>query len=196
MKFCDSCAGPLARKWVTSEMTWRLTCEACAKIRYDNPKVLVACAIYRENRMLVCKRADEPARGKWTVPSGFLECGETLQEGAAREAYEETGLLVPPDQLVLYSIANMVAIEQVIITFRYELTGEAIVVPGPECSEVAFMSHDEILDTEFAWIEEAATPIGTFFEECRTGAFGIHLTSLALRNDERFESTQYKLSHS
>jgi ADP-ribose pyrophosphatase YjhB (NUDIX family) len=47
-----------------------------------------------EERVLLVRRATEPARGEWTIPGGLLEVGETLAEGVARELFEETGLTV------------------------------------------------------------------------------------------------------
>jgi len=62
----------------------------------------------------MCRRSQEPAIGQWVLPSGFLECGETLEQGAARETFEETGVSLDPNQLDLASIINITAIDQVI----------------------------------------------------------------------------------
>ena len=69
----------------------------------------------------MCRRAEEPAVGQWAVPTGYLEMGETLEEGAARETREETGVVVDPARLELCSVINMTSIRQVGIIFRIEL---------------------------------------------------------------------------
>ena len=74
-----------------------------------------------EGRILLCRRAIEPRRGFWTLPAGYLEHGETLAEGAAREAAEEAGRRHPFDGvLALYSISR---IGQVQVMFRARFAG-------------------------------------------------------------------------
>lgn len=58
------------------------------------PMVGVGGVVIDEERVLLVRRATEPARGEWTIPGGLLEVGETLAEGVARELLEETGLSV------------------------------------------------------------------------------------------------------
>ena len=63
-------------------------------IHYDNPKIVVGCIPIWEDRILFCRRAIEPRYGKWTIPAGYLENGETVEAGAKRETYEEAGATV------------------------------------------------------------------------------------------------------
>ena len=58
------------------------------------PMVGVGGVVIDEERVLLVRRATDPARGEWTIPGGLLELGETLAEGVARELLEETGLTV------------------------------------------------------------------------------------------------------
>src|SRR5690606_24637393 len=67
----------------------RLTCPDCGFIAYENPKIVVGSVVSAEGRILLCRRAIEPRRGFWTLPAGFMEMGETVEEGARREAWEE-----------------------------------------------------------------------------------------------------------
>lgn len=60
----------------------------------DRPLVGVGAVIVQNNRVVVVKRASEPLKGRWSIPGGMLELGETLRRGTAREALEETGLVV------------------------------------------------------------------------------------------------------
>jgi 8-oxo-dGTP diphosphatase len=60
----------------------------------DRPMVGVGAVIVQDGRVLLVKRGSEPLKGHWSIPGGLLEIGETLREGAAREALEETGLAV------------------------------------------------------------------------------------------------------
>ena len=64
------------------------------------PLVGVGAVIVHEGRVLLIRRGKDPLKGRWTLPGGALELGETLIEGAAREALEETGLVVEPVELI------------------------------------------------------------------------------------------------
>ncbi|MBZ5567365.1 MAG: NUDIX hydrolase [Acidobacteriia bacterium] len=60
----------------------------------DRPLVGVGAVIVRDHRVVVVQRSAEPLKGHWSIPGGALEVGETLRQGAAREALEETGLQI------------------------------------------------------------------------------------------------------
>ena len=60
----------------------------------DSPKVGVGALVFHKNQVLLIKRGKSPSKGMWTVPGGKLELGESLQEAAEREVFEETGLTV------------------------------------------------------------------------------------------------------
>jgi 8-oxo-dGTP diphosphatase len=53
-----------------------------------------------DRRVLLIRRGTPPLLGEWSLPGGVLECGETLREAVAREAHEETGLLVEPGEML------------------------------------------------------------------------------------------------
>ncbi len=60
----------------------------------DRPIVGVGAVIVHDQRAVIVRRGGEPLAGEWSVPGGVLELGETLRQGAEREALEETGLTV------------------------------------------------------------------------------------------------------
>ena len=61
-------------------------CSDCGHVAYHNPKVMVGSVVQVGDTVLLCRRAIEPRRGYWTLPAGYLEHGETVEEGAMREA--------------------------------------------------------------------------------------------------------------
>ena len=73
----------------------RFVCKDCGWIHYVNPNVVVGAVCAWEDRVLLCRRAIEPRRGFWTMPAGFLEEGETTEQGAVREAVEEANAPAP-----------------------------------------------------------------------------------------------------
>jgi 8-oxo-dGTP diphosphatase len=66
----------------------------------EAPIVGVGAVIIEQNRVLLVQRGREPLKGKWSLPGGMLELGESLAEGVVREVREETGLIVEVLELV------------------------------------------------------------------------------------------------
>ena len=69
----------------------RYCCQDCGSIFYTNPNNVVGALCIRDKKILMAKRDINPRKGLWTLPAGFMENAETLQEGALRETFEETG---------------------------------------------------------------------------------------------------------
>ena len=69
----------------------RYYCPECDTIFYTNPNVVVGALCIRNDKILMAKRNINPRKGLWTLPAGFMENAETLQDGALRETFEETG---------------------------------------------------------------------------------------------------------
>ena len=64
------------------------------------PIVGVGAVVVDEGRVLLVRRGSEPLKGKWSLPGGMLEVGESLHQGVVREVEEETGLQVEPIELI------------------------------------------------------------------------------------------------
>ena len=126
----------------------RLICPDCNFIAYENPKVIVGSIVAEGDRVLLCRRAIEPRSGFWTIPAGYMEMGETVTEGAQREAWEEARARIAIDGiLAVYSIARLGQV-QVIFRARWAEPGfEA----GPESLEVRQFGWDEIPWDEIAF---------------------------------------------
>src|SRR5919112_2816643 len=119
----------------------RLTCPDCGFVAYENPKIVVGSVVSDDGRILLCRRAIEPRRGFWTLPAGYMEMAETVEEGARREAWEEArARIVLEGVLAVYSIAR---IGQVQVLFRAGFA-EPGFEAGPESLEVRLFPWDEI----------------------------------------------------
>jgi ADP-ribose pyrophosphatase YjhB (NUDIX family) len=136
----------------------RLICADCGHIAYDNPKVVVGSVVVSGDAVLMCRRAIEPRRGFWTLPAGYLEHGETLEEGAAREAREEAQADIVLDGILgVFSISR---IGQVQVIFRARFAGAPRFAAGPESLEVALFAppripRDEIAFPSVVWALDA-----------------------------------------
>jgi len=126
----------------------RHICDNCGLINYENPKVIAGVVATWDNKILMCRRAIEPRHGFWTLPAGFMEKGETVAQGAAREAQEEANADVEVGQLI--GIYNVARISQVQMFYRGQLRTPDI-APGPESLDVKLMSWDEIPWDELAF---------------------------------------------
>src|SRR5690606_22681803 len=115
MKFCSECGQPVAVKVPEGDHLPRFVCTACGTIHYQDASIIAGCGIETEGRSLLCKRANEPRLGFWTIPAGFMENGESVQNAAAREAIEEALAQVEIGSLL--AIVNVIHAHQVHIMF-------------------------------------------------------------------------------
>jgi ADP-ribose pyrophosphatase YjhB (NUDIX family) len=123
----------------------RLTCPDCGHVDYENPKIIVGSVVVHDGKVLLCRRAIEPRRGFWTLPAGYMELGETVGEGAQREAREEACTTIELDGvLAIFSISR---IGQVQVIFRARFDAAHVGPSGP-----VFAAGTESLDVAlYAW---------------------------------------------
>ncbi|MBN1665042.1 MAG: NUDIX hydrolase [Deltaproteobacteria bacterium] len=99
-RFCPRCGGPLELKLIKAGEPQRLVCSQCGYVFYLDPKI-AACTITEvAGRIVMLKRAIPPGVGLWVIPGGFVDVGETVEEAARRETWEEVGLKVDIGPLV------------------------------------------------------------------------------------------------
>ena len=127
----------------------RSVCTRCGFIDYQNPKLVVGSVVAHEEKILLCKRAIEPRKGFWTLPAGFMELAETVEEAARREAREEAGAdLTLTHMLAYYSVPH---ISQVQIMFCATLNNPDTIAAGLESAEIGLFSWTDIPWTELAF---------------------------------------------
>lgn len=173
MKFCSQCGHEVALTVPEGDTLPRHVCGHCGTIHYENPKVVVGCVPEYEGRILICKRAIEPRLGYWTIPAGFMENGETLQEGAARETLEEAEAQVEVGEL--FAIVDVVRAQQVHMLFRARMLNERYGA-GDESLEVRLIEPDEIPWEDIAF---ASVRFGleAWLEDRRIGRPRLHTTA-------------------
>lgn len=117
----------------------RDVCDHCGFVAYDNPRVVVGAVVSHRDRILLCRRAIQPRYGFWTVPAGYLEHGETPEEGARREAREEANAdLDLQGLLAVYTVRRL---SQVQLIYRASLP-DGRFSPGDETLETALFPWD------------------------------------------------------
>ena len=70
MNYCIMCGNFVEKVQVKDDSIERFVCTTCNHIHYENPKIIVGSLPVKDDFILLCKRDIEPARGKWTFPSG------------------------------------------------------------------------------------------------------------------------------
>jgi ADP-ribose pyrophosphatase YjhB (NUDIX family) len=170
MNFCANCGQRVTLTIPDGDNRPRSVCPACQSIFYVNPKIVTGTVCTWGDRILLCRRAIEPRHGYWTLPAGFMEVGETAEEGAIRETLEEAGARVTIDGL--YTMLDVVHVEQVHLFYRGRMTGPEL-DPGTESLEARLFLEEEIPWKDLAFRTVAKTLTG-FVEDRRAGSFALH----------------------
>lgn len=92
IKFCPHCGTPVTLQERFGKL--HPVCPQCEWIYFDDPKVAAAVLVEQDGSVLLVRRVNEPYRGLWTLPAGFVDAGEDPARAAERECFEETGLSV------------------------------------------------------------------------------------------------------
>ena len=120
-KYCPLCGTPFEYKQIA--LRTRPHCPFCEYVLYRNPFPTVSVLIVNNNEVLLGKRSGEPGKGKWALPSGYIEFEDDFLTAAIQEVKEETGLeievvsilnvqsaFLPPDYhfLSIYLLAEVI----------------------------------------------------------------------------------------
>ena len=172
MKYCSRCGAEVAIRRPESDNRERWVCTKCDTIHYQNPLVVVGCVAEKDGKILLCKRSIEPRYGFWTVPAGFMELGESLAEGAARETLEEACAEVEIGHL--FASIDVIDAGQVHVFFTGKLKGGYGV--GEESLEVGLFAEDEIPWDEIAF-KSGRYALETYFKD-RGASKEVHIHEL------------------
>jgi 8-oxo-dGTP diphosphatase len=136
-KYCPSCATPLEVHQIANAE--RPVCPKCGRVTYYDPKVATVSVIQRENKILMVRRANQLGYGLLSMPGGYVDRGEVVEEAAAREVREETGLIVRIQQLIgLFSEPT----HPVVVVAYTGVEVGGLLEAGPETLEVDFLAWD------------------------------------------------------
>ncbi len=142
----------------------------------DRPLVGVGAVIVRDGKVVLVRRGTPPLLGEWSIPGGMLEVGETLHQAAVREALEETGLAVEPQQLlgvfdrVLRDDEGRVRYHYVLIDFLcQERSGELLA--GGDAAAVGRFSAGEL--AALSLVEDTRKVILAGFEKAGSSTISV-----------------------
>ena len=165
MTFCPQCGHRMQEKELDGR--WREVCPQCGYVLYRNPVPGVGVIVELDGGVVLVRRRYPPQAGKWCLPAGFLEVGESAEEGAIRECREETGLDVEIDDLLgVYSFPEGPQPSGLVIFYTARVVGGTLQA-GDDAEEVrvfplhtlpddiAFRTHRQVLQR---WQQERQRP--------------------------------------
>jgi 8-oxo-dGTP diphosphatase len=140
--FCPRCRTDMSFRFEGGRT--RPACARCGWVQYLNPAPGAGVVLRRDGEVCLVRRRDPPKQGQWTLPTGFMEWDEDIEQTAVREALEETGLevalrgvfavhngVLPPDQPV------------VVVFYDAEITG-GVMRAGDDAVDVGFYPLDRL----------------------------------------------------
>jgi len=144
--FCPMCGTKL--NMVDRHGALRPVCPNCGHVVYFDPKVAVVVFIEQDDKILLVQRGNDPGRGLWAMPAGFVEWNEPPEEAAIRETVEETGLEVEITGLmeVFPKLDNGLA--NIIIAYRAQVTGGTLVA-GDDADDAQWFTRDNLPELVF-----------------------------------------------
>lgn len=143
--YCPRCGHEMEER-ETDEHRLRPVCPECGWVVYLNPPIAVGVvAADREGRIVLVRRGENPGRGLWGLPAGFMEIDETTEETAHRECREETGLTVELKELWgIWSYFHAIKrTSGVLVLYRADITGGELAA-GSDSSEAVLFAPAEI----------------------------------------------------
>ena len=170
LNFCSKCGAKLALRVPPGDSLPRHVCDDCGTIHYRNPLVVVGTIPAWRDQVLLCKRAIEPRYGLWTLPSGFMELGETTAQGALRETMEEARANIELGEV--FSLLSVPHVNQVHLFYRARLL-DLNFAAGEETLEVGLFRESEIPWETIAF-RTTATTLQHFFADGKEGLFHLH----------------------
>ena len=142
--YCENCGNSLTINQIDDIS--RPTCEDCGYIKYYDPKVVVVVVLERDKKILMVKRAIPPFIGLWSIPGGYVDRGEIVEDAGKREISEETTLDIDIARLIgVFSESS----HPVIVIAYAGVIKSGYPLPGPEVSEVKFFSISDLPDLAF-----------------------------------------------
>jgi ADP-ribose pyrophosphatase YjhB (NUDIX family) len=138
MSYCSECAHAMEEREAFGRP--RPVCPRCGFVAFQSAKVVAGALVVRDGALLMTRRAHNPGYGLWDLPAGYMEADERLEEAAAREVREETGLEVRlGSQLGAYSSGRGI----VLVIFLAEETGGTLQLSA-ESLELDFFPPDAL----------------------------------------------------
>jgi ADP-ribose pyrophosphatase YjhB (NUDIX family) len=142
IQYCPYCGVPVERRLLFGEE--RATCLQCGWIHFQDPKVAAGVLVERGNEVLLVQRGNDPGRGLWSFPAGFVDAYEDPARAAERECLEETGLVARVTRLLdLISGREHPRGADIVLVYAAEITGGELLA-GDDATDARFFPRDNL----------------------------------------------------
>ncbi len=158
IRYCPRCGAGIMQ----AERFGRLrpVCSQCNWIYFADPKVAAAALVEKNGKVLLARRANDPQRGLWTMPAGFVDAGEDPARAVERECLEETGLQVKVNGLidVLFGQEHARGAHILIVYKAGIISGE--LTPGDDVDQVGFFATNHLPPLAFRATQKVLVAAG------------------------------------
>lgn len=146
-RYCPYCAAELVERYRFDQI--RPVCPTCGFVQFQDPKVAVIALVIHEERVLLVRRAVDPAKGRWALPGGYMDADEMPAPALQREIAEEVGLTIHVDELItIYPMVNGEG-QPIGIVLAYAASPQGsstITTVGDDVAEAGWFGPTEIPD--------------------------------------------------
>lgn len=147
VNFCMKCGSKICIREIDG--VDRHACSSCEFVFWGDYSIGVGGLVIKDHKVLLVKRAQNPGKGYWTNPGGYIEQLESIEETVVREVKEETGITAKVNRIVaLRDLPRQV--HNVYIAFAMDYVEGAPIPDGIESDEAGFYSLDEIEEMNVA----------------------------------------------
>ena len=174
VKYCSECGHKVIVEQLPLVPMSRFACTVCRAVFYQSPRLAAGCIAEWEGKILLCRRAVDPARGRWGLPAGFVAAGESTSAAAVRETLEEANVAVNIVQA--YALFHVPHANQLRVIFLAQLLDNKF-KPGTETLEARLFEEAEMPwdDLAFATTGNALTK---YFRDRAAGDFGFFFADI------------------
>jgi 8-oxo-dGTP diphosphatase len=158
VRFCIQCGAALARRELFGQL--RPACPSCGWVYFADPKVAAGVLVVQDGAVLLVRRVNEPGRGMWTFPAGFVDAREDPARAAERECLEETGL-----QVRVTGLGTLIAGREhergadILLVYLADVIGGAL-QPGDDADQAAFFPREALPPIAFRATRQALRLLG------------------------------------
>jgi len=147
INFCPRCGHAVEDRLLFGKVL--RACPSCEYIHFNDPKVAAALWITRkpegrDEEVLLVQRNIDPMRGLWALPAGYVDRGEDPRDAAAREALEETGLVVRIGRVIEVFFSGIV----ITVIFEADLIGGEL-APGDDAADARWFNAENLPELGF-----------------------------------------------
>lgn len=146
--FCPQCGTKLVTQ--TVDFKQRQVCPHCHYIHWNDNVISVGGVVVKDGRYLLTQRANNPGRGHWTNPGGFVEQTETLDKAIVREIQEETGIITRPRGVFLIGERPLSSLHTIYVNFLLDYVSGQINIQSNELMNAGFFSLAEMASMDVA----------------------------------------------